>query len=802
MLDIKILPIDASVTFNAIGRIGGGQGEMSEASSTKLEVPWHPLLPDQGLFPLLSWHSRVSEFAGRDTEMNRLTEWANAEPKVWVKFVVADGGIGKSRLGGEFAESLQKKDWAAGFVDLHHDLDFTMAKAGTLLVIDYPEERTDKVTELLRDLTFCRPPSPLRVLFLTRQSPDKWEPVIAAANAKTIVDQNHFTLTRLQTQDAKTIYDSTARKSTDYLQRFSDKGHGAEAIPIDAMEAWLKTADVNERALFVMAAAVHCAENPDEEIVNYSGPEIVKALVEREVDRYRRIAISKGLGDEYALARLLAMAAIADAISPDDIKSMLERTDLPLGVTLESNIKSELTSAGLLIDGMVRAPKPDIVAAAFAVDVLGKRVDIAPEIVWEALSGDIEGGMERFGRLCWDAEIVLGLQQPRLSDWLASTVEDKPERCQQLESIFSEVILPRGWLKASVAVWKALAEQAGDDESRSRCLTNLSVDLANTGDHAGALEAIKDAVEILRRLAEDNPASFEPDLAQSLNNLSNGLSDTGNTAGALKAIKEAVEIRRRLAVDNPVRFELDLAQSLNNLSNRLSNAGDNTGALAAIKQGAEIYRRLAEDNPARFEPDLASSLNNLSSCLGDAGDDLRALEAINGAVEIHRRLAEDNPARFEPDLAGSLNNLSNRLISTGEKAEALKTIKEAVEIYCRLAEDNPARFEPDLAGSLNNLSNRLSSTGDNAGALEAIKEAVEIRRRLAEDNPARFEPDLARSLGVAGTVLRAMCRRAEAAEAFREAIILLRPYVERFPGSPHERLLKHLQEMLDNLELE
>jgi hypothetical protein len=47
----------------------------------------------------------------------------------------------------------------------------------------------------------------------------------------------------------------------------------------------------------------------------------------------------------------------------------------------------------------------------------------------------------------------------------------------------------------------------------------------------------------------------------SLKNLSNRLSDSGDRAGALRAIQEAVEIRRRLAAAQPAAFEPDLAVS-------------------------------------------------------------------------------------------------------------------------------------------------------------------------------------------------------------------------------------------------
>ncbi|NIV15064.1 MAG: hypothetical protein GWN62_28585, partial [Aliifodinibius sp.] len=49
---------------------------------------------------------------------------------------------------------------------------------------------------------------------------------------------------------------------------------------------------------------------------------------------------------------------------------------------------------------------------------------------------------------------------------------------------------------------------------------------------AGALDAIKEAVDIGRKLSEASPQRYLPDLASSLNNLSDRLSAVGDTAGA------------------------------------------------------------------------------------------------------------------------------------------------------------------------------------------------------------------------------------------------------------------------------
>lgn len=82
---------------------------------------------------------------------------------------------------------------------------------------------------------------------------------------------------------------------------------------------------------------------------------------------------------------------------------------------------------------------------------------------------------------------------------------------------------------------------------------NLSNRLRDAGDTSAALDAIREAVRIQRRLAEAGADRSEPDLASNLYNLSNCLSDAGDTGAALEASREAVRIRRRLAEGSPDR---------------------------------------------------------------------------------------------------------------------------------------------------------------------------------------------------------------------------------------------------------
>ena len=71
----------------------------------------------------------------------------------------------------------------------------------------------------------------------------------------------------------------------------------------------------------------------------------------------------------------------------------------------------------------------------------------------------------------------------------------------------------------------------------------------------------REALEIYRRLAQENPAVYEPDLAMSCNNLANLLGNLNQKEEAEQLYREALEIRRQLAQENPAVYELELAAS-------------------------------------------------------------------------------------------------------------------------------------------------------------------------------------------------------------------------------------------------
>jgi len=380
-------------------------------------------------------------------------------------------------------------------------------------VVDYPEESPHETGELLRDLAGLGQGARFRVLFLTRRTISHWESTIHDSRAAVLVDPAAIDLPPISPTDTYDLFCSAQDRTAELW----------DTVPLplskEAFTHWLGLKEEHKQPLFVLAAAIQGALHPEEEAVRYTGQEIVKSLAERELTRLRVTAERAGFQDQCALARLLVAAAIIGQISQPGLNALVQEGILGPDVPHGPALNAKLQRAGVMSESVVDSPKPDIVAAAFSSAVLANDPGNAPDFLWLALSNDIPGSLQRLARLTYDAEVVLAIRDHKISNWLAEAVNNNPDRCAALQDFLNQTPLPVGLIEAAVAVWRTLLTVAPTNVERARLLNNLSADLSESGDGPGALKAIQEAVEIRRRLAEANPARYEPDLAMSLDNL-------------------------------------------------------------------------------------------------------------------------------------------------------------------------------------------------------------------------------------------------------------------------------------------
>ena len=765
-----------------------------EKALPTLPIPFRKAQSKPRIFDLLDWRIAIAKMVGRDEEMEALRAWADHDNPISVKIISGPGGAGKSRLAGQFALSLQDEDWSAGFVKLDgRDQVYRQGENGSLLIIDYPEERQKRMDTLFEDLAALDGSHKLRILFLTRTSFREWQSRMVDHGISSLIDHEPIRLSPLEAEDAQQIMNAAQEFTAEIEDTLP------EPFSEEMAQAWIDKAESNRLPLYLVAIGIFSSMWPDKKVLSFTAPEIISGLVERELRRVRKLS-KKLEGEEDTLPRLLAMATIAGSLSWQNVQAFEEPIKASFGIPLKWPVAKPLVEAGWLEGESFPAIQPDIVGAGFVSHVLSKDQSLAPELVRQAIL-NVPGDqwMENLCRIGMDMKFALRTG-PSPADRLAQHLSAL-DRYDPALLFLTEIDPPYGMAGLCAAACEnALSYADIDSAEQGGLLNNASNRYSEIGDTKEAVETIERAVTIYEKLAEDAPARFLPDLATILSNASSCYSEIGDTKKAVETIEGAVAIFEKLAEDAPARFLPDLAMSLNNASNSYSKIGDTKKAVETIEGAVAIFEKLAEDAPARFLPNLAASLNNASNRYSEIGDTKKAVETIERAVVIRKKLAEDAPARFLPDLAMSLNNASSYYSQTGDTKKAVETIERAVVIREKLAEDTPARFLPDLAMSLNNASNRYSEIGDTKEAVETIERAVTIYEKLAEDAPARFLPDLAKSLGARGSILKQTGELEQARASFQRGLDIIRPFAEAYPGSPMERTFTMLSKCLAMLE--
>ena len=108
--------------------------------------------------------------------------------------------------------------------------------------------------------------------------------MIVDSKANTVVDMKPVMAQGLSAADTYKAFCSAQDRAAEHRK--------TTPVPVseEQLSDWLRLTPENDRALFVVAAAVHSAVNPDDLVVQYSGSQVVQSIAEREVAGLRNIA--------------------------------------------------------------------------------------------------------------------------------------------------------------------------------------------------------------------------------------------------------------------------------------------------------------------------------------------------------------------------------------------------------------------------------------------------------------------------------------------------------------------------------
>ena len=360
-------------------------------------------------YKLLLWNKRYSPFLrGRGEELNMLVEWAEGEG-LQIAILSGVGGAGKSRLAAELAYKLvNERKFVAGTLKRGADNlppkqpPGKLAKS-LLAIVDYAEERLEHVKAALERFANWGddPERCVRVLLLVRTGQEKM-----LANMLRRLDLadalTHLDLPRLgvlPVEEALALANDVRAKM---VGNGSFKDVEEEAFT-EHCRQWLRqdeASETNRLPLYVMAAALHALEKPDEGFT-LSGRKLLKALALREFRRASTISEKLGLG-EYGVPRLVALATLVNG----------------LGTGAIYRLKDTLLFEKLDADALKRTPwwdsekgilaplQPDRPAAAFVAEALltgdGYDPDALPQWLAAALMGREEDFCRRLPRISND----------------------------------------------------------------------------------------------------------------------------------------------------------------------------------------------------------------------------------------------------------------------------------------------------------------------------------------------------------------------------------------------------------------
>lgn len=272
--------------------------------------------------------------------------------------------------------------------------------------------------------------------------------------------------------------------------------------------------------------------------------------------------------------------------------------------------------------------------------------------------------------------------------------------------------------------------------------------LHSKGDHAGALIAHRESLDLRRRLLGPE----HPSTLMSMNHVARALRLSGRYAEACALHVETLEIQERvLGAEHP-----DTVDTMGNLAVALYYHGDFEGARQFNQRKLDIQMQVLGPE----HPETVWGMNNLSMSLEWLGryDEAKAL--IREVLDIRRRVLGDE----HPDTLWSMTSLAMIHVSMGHYIEGKKLYEQALDAKVRvlgdehvftmwamsnlsralalLGEDAEARAlqeralghwqrssgtrHPGSLWAMNNLASILQSAGEHAAAEDLQRQALEL----------------------------------------------------------------------------
>jgi len=231
-----------------------------------------------------------------------------------------------------------------------------------------------------------------------------------------------------------------------------------------------------------------------------------------------------------------------------------------------------------------------------------------------------------------------------------------------------------------------------------------------------SLASLGDLLDAYRALADGDPGTYKPRLAQALI-ISIHAFGPGK---ALRAAEEAVAAYRELADDDAIALLPYIAEALHHQASRLARLGRIDDAERVTRDLVDICRRLTPSDSVTVLPILASALSDLGNWLWESKPE-DSLASRNEAAAIYRELTGTDPARYLSRLISTLGVLAFSFKELGKHKEELATIRAGLHAY-----------------RTNYMNGTLISTAQSGNVLSSAANAAAVLSQLVQSQSTAF----------------------------------------------------------------
>jgi len=254
-----------------------------------------------------------------------------------------------------------------------------------------------------------------------------------------------------------------------------------------------------------------------------------------------------------------------------------------------------------------------------------------------------------------------------------------------------------------------------------RSLHNLGNEFYELGRPAEAVVVRRSAVMLQKNLSAQDPSESEDLLASFMGELSVALRlyASGCYTESCAVDEEAITILRRLYEDDPAKHGAGLANALHDYALNLHVANRQEEAFAVHELCVKIRRELYSLNPKEHVHDFLLSFNSWGNNLVSDDRYSEARDVLDEGVSICREWLKIDEAHG-PRLADLLGLYALALHGLELSEQACEVGKECIALCKQFYEQHPAKYSNYLESAMNDQAMRLRSIGrtEEANAIE------------------------------------------------------------------------------------